>query len=75
MNSVLQCLSHTPPLAQLLLAGRDLSARNGGAGGGVGPGQFDPVAATQQLVRRVFSSSAPHKPNAHAKGLRAVNKR
>lgn len=75
MNSVLQCLSHTPPLAHLLLGGRDLSSRHGGGGGGVPPGQFDPIAAMQQLVRRAFSSNAPARPVAHAKGLRAINRR
>ena len=78
MNSVLQCLAHTPPLANLLLSGRDLSPHGGGGGGGGnggGNGAFDPIAATQQLVRRAFSGNAPTRPVAHARGLRAVNKR
>jgi hypothetical protein len=72
MNSVLQCLSHTAPLAQLFLSGRELSAGPRGGGGG---GPFDPIAATQQLVRRAFTGSAPMRPALHVKGLRAINRR
>jgi hypothetical protein len=86
MNSVLQCLSHTPPLAQLFLSGRDIGPAPRRPAGPQQQQQhpdqqqqqqqqFDPIAATQLLVRRAFTGSTPAKPSAHAKGLRAINRR
>jgi len=86
MNSVLQCLSHTPPLAQLFLASPDLSIASAAAAAGTGSGAaapsppppackhpFDPISSTQQLIKRAFTTAAPARPVAHAKGLKAVN--
>ena len=40
MNSVLQCLTHTPPLAEALLASKQLGSNK----------NFDPLRLTQQQV-------------------------
>ncbi|KAA6426489.1 MAG: ubiquitin carboxyl-terminal hydrolase 23-like, partial [Trebouxia sp. A1-2] len=60
MNSVLQCLTHTPPLAEALLASKQLGSNN----------NFDPLRLTQQQV--INSLQNKHKnesvaPTAHAK--------
>ena len=69
MNSVLQCLTHTPPLAELLLSERALG---GGSNG------FDPLGMTRELVRRLLlqqRGSSIVAPVQHAKSLRRVNRR
>ena len=68
MNSVLQCLTHTPPLAEALLASKQLGSNN----------NFDPLRLTQQQV--INSLQNKHKnqsvaPTAHAKSLRQISKR
>uniref|UniRef100_A0A1D2A1N1 Ubiquitin carboxyl-terminal hydrolase n=2 Tax=Auxenochlorella protothecoides TaxID=3075 RepID=A0A1D2A1N1_AUXPR len=67
MNSVLQCLIHTPPLAELLLSPacpRPLPGR-------AGP---DLLAATRELMQRSLQHrSGVLAPAAHAKSLRRVN--
>ena len=68
MNSVLQCLTHTPPLAEALLASKQLGSNK----------NFDPLRLTQQQV--VNSLQNKHKnqsvaPTAHAKSLRQISKR
>ncbi|RMZ52261.1 hypothetical protein APUTEX25_001651, partial [Auxenochlorella protothecoides] len=69
MNSVLQCLIHTPPLAELLLSPacpRPLPGR-------AGP---DLLAATRELMQRSLQHrSGVLAPAAHAKSLRRVNGR
>ncbi|DBA95956.1 TPA: hypothetical protein ACH3X1_001476 [Trebouxia sp. C0004] len=67
MNSVLQCLTHTPPLAEALLASKQLGSNN----------NFDLLRLTQQQV--INSLQNKHKnqsvaPTAHAKSLRQVSK-
>ena len=67
MNSVLQCLTHTPPLAEAMLAGKQLgSSRN-----------FDPLRLTQQQVINALQNKHKHSvaPTAHAKSLRQISKR
>ena len=68
MNAALQCLIHTPPLAQALLS-RDFSQGQGGQG------QFDPLSITQQLIRRAYSGASIFSPAAHASNLKMFNKR
>ncbi|MEW5319842.1 MAG: hypothetical protein WDW38_010967 [Sanguina aurantia] len=64
MNSVLQCLANTAPLAQLFLADHDYSKAVG-----------DAIEVTQQYVKRAFTGSTVMKPVNHAKMLRQLNKR
>jgi ubiquitin carboxyl-terminal hydrolase 36/42 len=88
MNSVLQCLAHTPPLAQHFLdttsdcsgsgssATKDEPAEAGAAAANAAVArqqQFDAIGSTRELVRRTFTSAAPTRPVAHARGLRAIN--
>ncbi|GFR44265.1 hypothetical protein Agub_g5470 [Astrephomene gubernaculifera] len=75
MNSVLQALVHTPPLAELFLSqkGERLLAEVA-AGGGGGGGSNDPVGLTLQLVRRCFTTMVLS-PKGHAQSLRLINKR
>lgn len=68
MNSVLQCLSHTPPLAELCLLQQSLS--NAGEGQ-----QLDPIAATQAHIRRALTSHTALQPKWHARNLKAINRR
>lgn len=66
MNSVLQCLTHTPPLAEVLLHSRPL-----GSGA-----DFDALRATQQHVMKALQHRSPVvAPMLHAKGLRRVCRR
>ena len=66
MNSVLQCLTHTPPLAEVLLRSRPL-------GGGA---DFDALRATQQHVMKALQHRSPViAPMLHAKGLRRICRR
>lgn len=63
MNSVLQCLTHTPPLAELALSGRQLG------------GERDLVRLIQQHITKAFQSQSCFAPNPMASCLRVVNKR
>ena len=66
MNSVLQCLTHTPPLAEVLLGARPLGTGS----------NFDPLRATQQHIAKALQQRGPViAPLQHAKGLRRVCKR
>lgn len=66
MNSVLQCLTHTPPLAEVLLAARQLGTGS----------DFDPLRMTQQHIVRALQHRSPViAPMLHAKGLRRVCRR
>ena len=67
MNSVLQCLTHTPPLAEALLAGKQLGSSK----------HFDPLRLTQQQVINSLQNRHNHSvaPTAHAKSLRQISKR
>ena len=69
LNSVLQCLTHTPPLAEVLLQARLL---------GSGACDIDPLRATQLHVRRALQQQQRGKfiaPVLHAQGLRRVCRR
>ena len=73
MNSVLQCLTHTPPLAELFLSGRALGAAGGGGGATNG---FDPLGITRELMQRSLRHRGPIvSPVAHAKNLRRICRR
>ena len=66
MNSVLQCLTHTPPLAEVLLHSRPLGSS----------ADFDALRATQQHVMKALQHRSPViAPMLHAKGLRRVCRR
>ena len=66
MNSVLQCLTHTPPLAEVLLAARPLGTGS----------DFDPLRITQQHITKALQQRGPViAPMHHAKGLRKVCRR
>lgn len=69
-NSVLQCLTHTPPLAELFLSSRVLTTGGGPTNG------FDPLATTRELVQRSLQHRGPIvSPVAHAKSLRRISRR
>ena len=66
MNSVLQCLTHTPPLAEVLLNARPLGTGS----------DFDPLRITQQHIIKALQQRGPViAPMHHAKGLRKVCRR
>ena len=63
MNSVLQCLTHTPPLAEALLTGRQWEPGDGS----------EPLSITQQhIIRALRSRTAVITPMSHANTLRRV---
>ncbi|KAK9803876.1 hypothetical protein WJX72_001262 [[Myrmecia] bisecta] len=63
MNSVLQCLTHTPPLAEVLLSQRPLGLNNG----------VDVLRMTQQHVQRALQHRGGIvAPVAHARGLKRI---
>jgi ubiquitin carboxyl-terminal hydrolase 36/42 len=67
LNSVLQCLTHTPPLAEVLLHARPL---------GNGTSDFDALRATQQhVVKALQQRSKVIAPLSHARSLRRVCRR
>jgi hypothetical protein len=88
MNAVLQCLTHTPPLAEALLspAGAALAAREPraraappGARPPAGP-PFDALRATQAHIVKALAAAgggrrATVAPLAHARALKAVCRR
>jgi hypothetical protein len=65
MNSVLQALTHTPPLADVALSEQEFST-----GGG-----FDPVRVLLHHVRRALSVNGCISPGPLAQSLRQLNKR
>jgi ubiquitin carboxyl-terminal hydrolase 36/42 len=74
MNAVLQCLTHTPPLAEALLsrAGAALAARGGDTGA------FDALRATRAHVARALADGRRPPavaPTKHAQNLRKVCRR
>ena len=73
MNSVLQSLMHTPPLAQLLISAGAANARlhNGAVNG------FHPIQVARDLFSRslAHSSRAPLAPHGFAKNLRRISRR
>ncbi|GFH26127.1 ubiquitin carboxyl-terminal hydrolase, partial [Haematococcus lacustris] len=64
MNSVLQCLTHTPPLAQAVLGGaiKEVAAD-------------DVLTATACHIKRALSTTQVVAPRRHAQTLRQINKR
>ena len=72
VNSVLQSLVHTPPLAELLLSpGGARLLPNGSVNG------FQPIALTRELVARSLqhASRGPLAPVQFAKSLRRISRR
>ncbi|KAF5837780.1 hypothetical protein DUNSADRAFT_3852 [Dunaliella salina] len=68
MNSVLQCLAHTPPLAEAVLSGRAQCPPTSN-------NSDDPLATTLAHIKRVFSTHGIVRPTGQVKTLRTVNKR
>lgn len=69
MNSVLQCLLHTPPFAELLSSNRNLSPN-------LGKDIFDPIGITRQLLNESQGSRRGFvAPQTHARTLKRVNRR
>lgn len=69
MNAVLQCLTHTPPLAQLCLrdAGLCSSAPD--------KQHIDPIAAMQSHIKKALTAPNAVRPTWHAHHLKAINRR
>ncbi|KAI7838812.1 hypothetical protein COHA_007427 [Chlorella ohadii] len=70
MNSVLQSLVHTAPLAELLLSQSAARLHNGAVNG------FYPIQLARELVSRSLAhhSRGPHAPLAFAKSLRRISR-
>ena len=69
MNSVLQCLVHTPALAELLLSGRNLAHKP------AAHGELDPIGMTQRLVEdSLEGKKGVVSPVQHAKSLKRINR-
>mmetsp|Transcript_1865 Transcript_1865/g.4253 ORF Transcript_1865/g.4253 Transcript_1865/m.4253 type:complete len:554 (-) Transcript_1865:1337-2998(-) len=68
MNSVLQCLAHTPPLAEAVLSGRAQCPPTSNS-------SDDPLAITLAHIKRVFTAHGIVRPSGQVKVLRTVNKR
>ena len=71
MNSVLQSLVHTPPLAELLLSGGFGRVHNGAVNG------FYPIQLARELVSRSLAQTtrSPLAPMKFAKSLRRISRR
>jgi hypothetical protein len=70
MNSVLQCLTHTAPLAELCLNSQSLSSSSGEQQ------RLDPVAATQAHIKRALTAAGGAvQPKWHARNLKLINRR
>lgn len=71
MNSVLQSLVHTPPLAELLLGAGAGRLHNGAVNG------FYPIQLARELLTRSLAhhSRAPLAPIQFAKSLRRISRR
>lgn len=72
MNAVLQCLTHTPPLAQLCLRDTRLSSSRNST-----PDKHlvDPIAAMQSHVKKALNAPNAVRPEWHARNLKAINRR
>ena len=69
MNSVLQCLIHTPALAELLLSRRNLAYKP------AAHGELDPIGMTQRLVEdSLEGKKGVVSPVQHAKSLKRINR-
>ena len=69
MNSVLQCLIHTPPLAELLLSGRNVTYTR------ADHGELDPIGMTQRLIQESLMGKREYvSPVQHAKSLKRINR-
>lgn len=69
MNSVLQCLIHTPALAELLLSRRNLVHKP------AAHGELDPIGMTQRLVEESLEGKrGVVSPVQHAKSLKRINR-
>lgn len=69
MNSVLQCLVHTPALAELLLSGRNLAHKP------AAHGELDPIGMTKRLVEdSLEGKKSVVSPVQHAKSLKRINR-
>lgn len=69
MNSVLQCLVHTPALAELLLSRRNLAHKP------AAHGELDPIGMTQRLVEdSLEGKKGVVSPVQHAKSLKRINR-
>ena len=67
MNSVLQCLAHTPPLAEAVLSGHRLPGSDA---------RDDPLPVMFHHIKRVFAGSQKIlSPSPLAAMLRVINKR
>lgn len=69
MNAVLQCLTHTPPLAQLCLRDAGLSTSS------ADKQHMDPIAAMQTHVKKALNAPNAVRPVWHASNLKAINRR
>lgn len=70
MNSVLQCLIHTAPLAELLLSNKKTLAYKKAE-----HGELDPIGMTQALVRESLEGKREYvSPVQHAKSLKRINR-
>lgn len=70
MNSVLQCLTHTPPLAELCLSEQRLLPTQ------QPPDNHNhPVVITKHHIKQSFNSMHPIRPMAHARTLKVINRR
>lgn len=71
MNSVLQCLIHTPPLAELLLSGREVVVGHSRGDDGM----VDPITMTQRLIQESLHGRREYvSPVQHAKSLKKINR-
>ncbi len=66
LNSVLQCLTHTPPLAEVLLTAKPLGSA----------AEYDALRLTQQhVMKALHNRSRVISPRLHALGMRRVCRR
>lgn len=69
MNSVLQCLIHTAPLAELLLSRRRIAHKE------TEHGELDPIGMTQRLIEDSLEGKKDYiSPVQHAKSLKRINR-
>lgn len=72
MNSVLQCLVHTAPLAELLLSGQRLTLQKEHDKSG---NKIDAIGMTQRLVQESLHGRRDYvSPLQHAKSLKKINR-